>query len=275
MLSPHLCAASRCLLSLTVFVFLGVVPLWSQPIDGPGASTGIPFDTTGLPDVGHMVLRFAVLSDDQRTEFAPVAEALRQATDKHLELDFEAATHPQLPDDAEQRPKSIPPCVTVVPVKPEAGGWNPPTVSLVEDREYLPLAVFALRTHAQVLSQRSIGQRVAHSLAPNVYVMGVRPDRLGTGFDLFRLEQEKEGLPSLEPVGGGVWIRSVRVVSAGRPSGPSSAFVMLDRWVTPTHMRLFIWSGPIHIGLLQRLCLQLDVYGVQKLADDQQGTGTE
>jgi len=275
-LDLHLRASSRRPLLLTGLLFLPIMPVWSQPGDGPGAGTGIPFDTTGLPDVSQMALRSAALSDEEREEFAPVAEALQQLSGGRVELDFEAATHPQPQDDAQDKPASIPPCVTLVPVKPEAGGWNPPAVPLVGGETHLPLAVFRVTTHAQVLSQESVGQRLAHLLAPGVYVVAVRPDRLGSGFELFRIkpeaDEEEGGAPVLEPVGGGIWIRSVRVMSEGKPWGTSRAFVVLDRWVSPTHVRLLIFSGPIHIGLLQRVCLQLDVYGVEKRADGEQPT---
>ncbi len=275
-LGLHLRTASRCLLPLTGLLLLPAMPLWSQPNDGPGADTGIPFHTTGLPDVNQMTLAFAPLGDEERADFAPVAEALQQLSGGRVELDFEAATHPQPQDDAEDRPESVPPCVTVVPVKPEAGSSNPPTVSLVRGETYLPLAVFALGTHAQVLSQMSIGQRLAHMLTPDVYVVAVRPDRLGSGFDLFRVSKgDEDHGASLEPAVGGLWIRSVRVMSEGKPWGTSRAFVMIDEWVSPTRLRLLIWSGTIHVGLLQRVCLQLDVYGVAKHADGERGTGAE
>jgi hypothetical protein len=256
-----------------------VVPAWSQPSDGPGAGTGIPFDTTGLPDVDQMAVRFAALSDEERAEFAPIAEALQQLSGGRVELDFAAVTYPQPQDDAGNRPETIPPCVTVVSVKPEAGGWNPPAVPLVGGEPYLPLAAFRLTAHARVLSQISIGQRLAHMLAPDVYVVAVRPERLGSGFELFRIKpkaDEEEGeAPVLEPVVGGIWIRSVRVVSLGKPLGRDQAIVVLDRWVSPTHVRVLIFCGTIHVGLLQRVCLQLDVYGVEKTADGEQPTDVE
>lgn len=278
-LTLHLPAASRCRLLLTGLLLLPIVPGWSQPSDGPGAGTGIPFDTTGLPDVSRMALRFSALPDGERAEFAPVAEALQQLSGGRVELDFAAVTYPQPQDDAEDRPETIPPCVTVVPVKPEAGGWNPPAVSLVEDKTYLPLAAFRLTAHAQVLSQMSLGQRLAHMLAPDVYVVAVRPEQLGSGFELFRIKTEAGGedggAPVLEPAVGGLWIRSVRVMSEGKPWGTNRAFVMLDEWVSPTHARLLVWSGIIHVGLLQRVCLQLDVYGVAKHTRGEQGAGAE
>jgi hypothetical protein len=252
------------LLALMSAVLVPVARSCPQPVDGPaGAGTTIPFATTGLPDANRAPPRFITLPEGERGGFAALAGALTRASEGRVELDFEAVTRPEpqgRPDYGDTGPS---PYLTVVPTKPEPGGWNPPPVVLGNGETLWPLAVFRLATTARVLSQEAVGQRLAHFLRPDVYLLAVRPESLGSGFELLHARpQEGEGgdrEAELQAAVGGIWIRAQPALSPGKLIGPNRAFVMADPSPESPPLRAFIWSGPIHAEQLHRVCLQLDL----------------
>jgi hypothetical protein len=215
-------------------------------------------ETPGPPNPLLRLPHYASLSEEQRGQFQPMAQALAIASEGRVELDFEGASFANPEGGPAGTLHLDRGYVTVVPVKTAEGGSGPTRVALGQDGEHLALAALSLAAEAHVYSQEVERYRNVHDLHEGVYLLAVRPEDIDRGFALFRV-----GEPGgkLVQACGGIWLESVLAVVPRKPLGPPHAFVVFERWGQGEQAvaRFLVWSAPMELGVLRRLCLRLDV----------------